>query len=85
MDDYASVICNAGRLREQGVDLPERGKTQSKPDPLSPDSLLGGVMKLITPEFEALALFKDYPLYSQKESDDPFIAAKLFDPMGNTT
>ena len=35
-------------------------------------------MKLITPEFEAL--FKDYPLYSQEDAEDPLIVAKLFDP-----
>ena len=29
-DDYAAVICNAGWLREQGVDLPEKGKSETK-------------------------------------------------------
>ena len=27
VDDYAAVICNAAWLREQGVDLPEKGST----------------------------------------------------------
>ncbi len=40
-------------------------------------------MKLITEEFEAL--FKDYPLYSQENVDDPLIIWKLFDPCGTTT
>ena len=40
-------------------------------------------MKLITPEFEAM--FKDYPLYSQEEADDPIVIAKLFDPTGSAT
>ncbi len=40
-------------------------------------------MKLITEEFEAL--FKDYPLYSQEEVEDPLIVAKLFDPCGSAS
>ncbi len=40
-------------------------------------------MKLITEEFEEL--FKDYPLYSQEESKDPLIVAKLFDPCGSAS
>ena len=32
VDDYAAVICNAGWLREQGIDLPEKGKSESKPE-----------------------------------------------------
>ena len=40
-------------------------------------------MKLITPELEEL--FKDYPLYSQEDADDPLIVAKLFDPAGSAT
>ncbi len=33
VDDYAAVICNAGWLREQGIDLPEKGKSEPKPEP----------------------------------------------------
>ncbi len=40
-------------------------------------------MKIITPEFEEL--FKDYPLYSQEESDDPIVITKLFDPCGSAS
>ncbi len=40
-------------------------------------------MKIVTPEFEAL--FKDYPLYSQEEAEDPLVIAKLFDPTGSAT
>ncbi len=40
-------------------------------------------MKLITPEFEEL--FKEYPLYSQEDAEDPIIIAKLFDPVGSAT
>ena len=40
-------------------------------------------MKLITPEFEEL--FKDYPLYSQEDVEDPLVIAKLFDPCGSAT
>lgn len=40
-------------------------------------------MKLITPEFEEL--FKDYPLYSQEEAEDPIVVAKLFDPTGSAS
>ena len=40
-------------------------------------------MKLITEEFEEL--FKDYPLYSQEEADDPIVIAKLFDPCVSAT
>lgn len=40
-------------------------------------------MKIITPEFEEL--FKDYPLYSQSESDNPLVVTKLFDPCGSGT
>jgi len=40
-------------------------------------------MKLITPELEAL--FKDYPLYSQENEDDPLVIAKFFDPCGSAT
>jgi hypothetical protein len=40
-------------------------------------------MKIVTEEFEAL--FKDYPLYSQEEAEDPLVIAKLFDPCGNAT
>ncbi|MBT3245127.1 MAG: DUF2958 domain-containing protein [Bacteroidetes bacterium] len=40
-------------------------------------------MKLITEEFETL--FKDYPLYSQEEVEDPLVVAKLFDPVGSAT
>ncbi len=40
-------------------------------------------MKLITPEFEAL--FKDYPLDSQKHVEDPLVIAKLFDPCTSAT
>jgi len=38
---------------------------------------------LITEEFETL--FKDYPLYSQEEVEDPLVVAKLFDPVGSAT
>ena len=40
-------------------------------------------MKLITKEFEAL--FKDYPLYSQEEAEDPIVIVKLFDPCGSAS
>jgi hypothetical protein len=40
-------------------------------------------MKLITEEFEEL--FKDSPLYSQEEVEDPVVVVKLFAPTGNTT
>jgi Protein of unknown function (DUF2958) len=40
-------------------------------------------MKLITPEFEEL--FKDYPLFSQEETEDPMVIAKLFDPCGSAS
>jgi hypothetical protein len=40
-------------------------------------------MKLITEEFEEL--FKDYPLYSQENEEDPLVVAKLFDPAGSAT
>ena len=40
-------------------------------------------MKLITEEFEAL--FKDYPLYSQEDADDPIVICKLFDPCGSAS
>jgi hypothetical protein len=40
-------------------------------------------MKIVTEEFEEL--FKDYPLYSQEEVDDPLVVAKLFDPTGSAT
>jgi DUF2958 family protein len=40
-------------------------------------------MKLITEEFEEL--FKDYPLYSQEEVEDPLIICKLLDPAGSAT
>lgn len=38
---------------------------------------------MITEEFETL--FKDYPLYSQEEVEDPLVVAKLFDPVGSAT
>jgi len=37
-------------------------------------------MKIVTEEFEEL--FKEYPLYSQEEAEDPKVIAKLFDPVG---
>ncbi len=40
-------------------------------------------MKLITEEFEAL--FKDSPLYSQENEEDPLVIAKLFDPCSAAT
>jgi hypothetical protein len=40
-------------------------------------------MKLITSEFEQL--FNKYPLYSQEQEKDPFVIAKLFDPVGSAT
>jgi hypothetical protein len=40
-------------------------------------------MKIVTEEFEAL--FKDYPLYSQEDVDDPLVIAKLFDPCSAAT
>jgi hypothetical protein len=40
-------------------------------------------MKLITEEFEEL--FKDYPLYSQENEEDPLVVAKLFDPCGSAS
>ena len=40
-------------------------------------------MKLIAEDFEIL--FKDYPLYSQEEAEDPLIVAKLFDPCSAAT
>ena len=40
-------------------------------------------MKLTTPEFEEL--FKDYPLYSQEEADNPIVVAKLVDPCRSAT
>jgi len=40
-------------------------------------------MKLITVEFEAL--FKDYPLNSQEETEDPLVVVKLFEPCGSET
>ena len=40
-------------------------------------------MKLITPELEEM--FKDYPLYSQENEDDPLVVVKLFDPCGSAT
>jgi hypothetical protein len=30
-------------------------------------------------------LFKDYPLYSQEEAEDPLVVARLFDPCGSTS
>jgi hypothetical protein len=29
--------------------------------------------------------FKDYPLYSQEEADDPLVICKLFDPCGSAS
>ena len=40
-------------------------------------------MKIVTEEFEAL--FKDYPLYSQENEEDPLVIAKLFDPCSAAT
>jgi len=40
-------------------------------------------MKIVTEEF--VALFKDYPLYSQEHELDPLVIAKLFDPCGSAT
>jgi hypothetical protein len=31
-DDYVAVICNAQWLRDQGVDIPEKGKSEPKPE-----------------------------------------------------
>ncbi len=38
---------------------------------------------LTTPEF--IALFKDYPFYSQEGNEDPLVIAKLFDTFGSAT
>jgi hypothetical protein len=32
VDDFASNICNAEFLGENGIDLPKKGKTESKPE-----------------------------------------------------
>jgi hypothetical protein len=31
-DDYVAVLCNPQFLRDEGVDIPEKGKVESKPD-----------------------------------------------------
>jgi Protein of unknown function (DUF2958) len=50
---------------------------------LSYANILGGIMKLKTPDLEEL--FKDYPLYSQELEKDPLVITKLFDPCGSAT
>mgnify|MGYP003560946826 CR=1 FL=1 len=40
-------------------------------------------MAIVTPEF--LALFKNYPLRSQAEINDPLVIAKVFDTFGGAT
>ena len=40
-------------------------------------------MKLFTDEL--VELFKDYPLYSQQDEEDPLVVAKFFDPVGSAT
>jgi hypothetical protein len=40
-------------------------------------------MKLFTDEL--VELFKDYPLYSQQNEEDPMVVAKFFDPCGSAT
>ncbi len=40
-------------------------------------------MKLFTDEL--VELFKDYPLYSQQDEEDPKVIAKFFDPCGSAT
>jgi len=32
-DDYVAVLCNAQFLRDQGVEIPEKGKPESKSEP----------------------------------------------------
>jgi len=31
-DDYVAVLCNAQFLRDQGIEIPEKGKSESKSD-----------------------------------------------------
>jgi hypothetical protein len=31
-DDYVAVLCNPQFLRDQGVEIPEKGKSESKPE-----------------------------------------------------
>lgn len=40
-------------------------------------------MAIVTPEF--LELFKNYPLRSQAEVNDPLVVAKVFDAFGSAT
>ncbi len=32
VDDFAAVICSAEFLRQNGIDVPEKGKSETKPE-----------------------------------------------------
>ncbi len=32
VDDFSAVLCSAEFLRENGIDLPEKGKSETKPE-----------------------------------------------------